>query len=44
VRYDPDAIIGWRVVHAPVEDIAFGFAMVLVTLSLWVWSGRRVRG
>lgn len=41
VRYDPAAIIGWRIAFAPVEDLLFGFAMVLTTLSLWVWWGRR---
>lgn len=41
VRYDPDAIIGLRLVHAPVEDLLFGFALVLTTLSVWVWLGRR---
>jgi lycopene cyclase domain-containing protein len=41
VRYDPAAIIGWRLVYAPVEDLLFGFAMVLLTLSIWVWLGRR---
>ena len=41
VRYDPHAITGVRVVHAPVEDLLFGFALVLLTLSLWVWWGRR---
>ena len=41
VRYDPDAILGLRVAYAPVEDLLFGFAMVLATLSLWVWAGRR---
>jgi len=41
VVYDPAAIIGWRLVHAPVEDLLFGFAMVLLTLSVWVWLGRR---
>jgi lycopene cyclase domain-containing protein len=35
VRYNPDAILGLRVVHAPVEDLAFGFALVLTTLALW---------
>jgi len=35
------AIIGWRLVHAPVEDLLFGFAMVLLTLAVWVWLGRR---
>ncbi len=41
VRYDPAAIIGLRIVYAPVEDLLFGFALVLSTLSLWVWHGRR---
>jgi lycopene cyclase domain-containing protein len=41
VRYDADRIIGWRIVYAPVEDLLFGFAMVTMTLSLWVWWGRR---
>jgi lycopene cyclase domain-containing protein len=41
VMYDPDAILGWRIAHAPVEDLLFGFAMVLLTLDLWVWWGRR---
>lgn len=41
VRYDPSTVIGWHIAYAPVEDIAFGFAMVLATLSLWVRLGRR---
>jgi lycopene cyclase domain-containing protein len=41
VVYDPRAIIGWRIAYAPVEDLFFGFAMVLLTLSVWVWLGRR---
>jgi lycopene cyclase domain-containing protein len=41
VRYNAHRIIGWRIVYAPVEDLLFGFAMVTVTLSLWVWWGRR---
>ncbi|MEE6260597.1 lycopene cyclase domain-containing protein [Plantactinospora sonchi] len=40
VRYDPDAIIGWRLVYAPVEDLLFGFALVLLTLTVWVRLGR----
>jgi lycopene cyclase domain-containing protein len=40
VRYAPDAILGLRIVYAPVEDLAFGFALILVTLSVWVWLGR----
>jgi lycopene cyclase domain-containing protein len=41
VRYDADAILGWRIAYAPVEDLLFGFALVLTTLSLWVRAGRR---
>ena len=41
VRYRSDRIIGWRIAYAPVEDLLFGFALVLVTLSTWVWLGRR---
>jgi lycopene cyclase domain-containing protein len=41
VRYDPAAIVGVRLVYAPVEDLLFGFALLLLTLSVWVWLGRR---
>lgn len=40
VQYNPQAIIGWRVAYAPVEDLGFGFALVLTTLSLWTWRER----
>jgi lycopene cyclase domain-containing protein len=43
VRYDPAAILGWRVVYAPVEDLVFGFSLVLTTLAIWVWWERRAR-
>jgi lycopene cyclase domain-containing protein len=41
VRYDPAAILGPRFAYAPVEDLLFGFALVTITLSAWVWLGRR---
>lgn len=50
VRYHPDAIIGservpfvgdGRLVFAPVEDLGFGFALVLTATVVWVWLGRR---
>lgn len=41
VRYASSAVTGLRVVYAPVEDLGFGFALVLVTLSVWVFLGRR---
>lgn len=40
VRYDPRRVIGARIAYAPVEDLMFGFAMILVTLATWVWLGR----
>jgi lycopene cyclase domain-containing protein len=42
VTYDPEAILGWRLVFAPVEDLLFGFSMVLQTQAWWVWWGRRL--
>ena len=43
VRYDAGSILGWHLVFAPVEDLLFGFAMVVVTLSTWAWLGARER-
>jgi lycopene cyclase domain-containing protein len=43
VTYSPDTVLGPRLVYAPVEDLAFGFALVLQTLAWWVWWGRRER-
>lgn len=40
VLYSPDVILGTRWFYAPVEDIGFGFGLVLVTLSAWDWLGR----
>jgi lycopene cyclase domain-containing protein len=37
VRYNPDTIIGWRIAYAPVEDLAFGFALILATVAPWAW-------
>lgn len=45
VTYRPDTIVGGaritflgdgRVAYAPVEDLAFGFALVLLTIVVWV--------
>jgi hypothetical protein len=41
VVYDEGAILGWRLVFAPVEDLLFGFALVVQTLAWWVFWGRR---
>jgi lycopene cyclase domain-containing protein len=41
VVYSPSAILGLRLAYAPVEDLLFGFSLVLQTLAWWVWWGRR---
>lgn len=52
VRYSGDAILGsgqimflgdGRLAYAPVEDLAFGFALVLISCAAWVWAGARIR-
>lgn len=35
VMYSPEQIIGRRLAGAPIEDLLFGFSMILLTLSLW---------
>jgi lycopene cyclase domain-containing protein len=51
VRYGDDAIVGsarivfvgdGRLAFAPVEDLAFGFALVLISCAAWAWIGDRV--
>jgi lycopene cyclase domain-containing protein len=41
VRYDPATVWGPRLVHAPVEDLLFGFALVTLTLASWAAVNRR---
>jgi lycopene cyclase domain-containing protein len=43
VTYAPSAVLGPRVAFAPVEDLLFGFSLVVQTLAWWVWWGRRLR-
>lgn len=52
VTYNPDTALtsgevlllgDWRIAYAPVEDLMFGFAMIVLTLDLWVvWSRRGI--
>ncbi len=44
VVYDDDAILGARLAFAPVEDLLFGFSLVLQTLCWWDFWGQRLRG
>ena len=41
VMYNPDAIIGVRICEAPLEDLLFGFALVLSVMGMWEFWGRR---
>lgn len=40
VMYNPDAIIGFRICAAPLEDLLFGFALVLSVMGMWEFWGR----
>ena len=35
VIYNPEAIVGLRIAGAPIEDLIFGFAMILAVMSMW---------
>jgi lycopene cyclase domain-containing protein len=39
VMYSPDAILGLRIASAPVEDLLFGFALVVGVLVNWIRLG-----
>ena len=41
VAYSPDAIWGIRIAAAPVEDLLFGFSLILITLDNWVSVTRK---
>ena len=41
VMYDPNTIIGTRIAAAPLEDLLFGFALILSTMGLLEFWGRR---
>jgi lycopene cyclase domain-containing protein len=43
VMYSSREIIGLRIASAPVEDLFFGFALILMVLDLWVSLGRKHR-
>jgi lycopene cyclase domain-containing protein len=41
LTYDEDTITGFRIASAPVEDLLFVYSMILLSLSLWIFWGRR---
>lgn len=40
VIYDEFQITGWRLAYAPIEDLMFGFSLILLTISVWIRLGR----
>ena len=41
VNYDEKSIIGIRIASAPIEDLLFGFALILTVMGMWEFWGRR---
>jgi len=41
VMYNPAAIMGRRLAGAPIEDLLFGFSLILLIQGMWVFWGRR---
>ena len=41
VMYSPEAIIGSRIASAPVEDLLFGFALILFVMNMWIFWGKK---
>jgi lycopene cyclase domain-containing protein len=39
VQYDPETIIGIRVAYAPLEDLLFGFSLVVLAMAVWTRLG-----
>ena len=37
----PPLIGDGRLFYAPVEDVFFGFSMILFSISIWIWLGKR---
>jgi lycopene cyclase domain-containing protein len=52
VTYNPDTALtnssvvpfgDWRIMYAPVEDLLFGFALIVLAMDLWIiWSRRGI--
>lgn len=41
VMYREQFITGYRIASAPVEDLLFGFALILGVISMWIYWGSR---
>ena len=42
VMYSADQIIGRRLAGAPIEDLLFGFSMILMTIAIWEFCHQRI--
>jgi lycopene cyclase domain-containing protein len=43
VMYSSDQIIGRRLAGAPIEDLLFGFSMIVLSLALWEFFSKRAQ-
>jgi lycopene cyclase domain-containing protein len=43
VQYNEETIIGLRLAFAPLEDLLFGFSLVMLTMAVWVRLGANDR-
>ena len=41
VMYNSHDFLGHRIASAPIEDLGFGFSLILAVLTLWVYWGKR---
>lgn len=41
VMYSPDTITGVRIASAPLEDLFFGFALILLVMAMWIFWGKK---
>ena len=41
VMCSEDTILGLRIASAPLEDLLFGFALILSVMATWVYLGRK---
>jgi hypothetical protein len=39
--YSPDTIVGYRLASAPIEDLLFGFALILNVMGMWEYWGSK---
>lgn len=41
LTYNEDFIVGVRVASTPAEDLLFGYSMVTLTMTFWIYWGRK---